>query len=76
MATILLLFILAALATVGWFLWPSIGEEIETARRRRRIDQIRRRTLMDLDYLREKAWRERDDHARQRLDRVVNDLDL
>lgn len=76
MTTVLLLLLLAGLLGVAWFLWPSISAEREQERRLQQIDQIRRRALIDMEYVAERARRERLQQSCQRLDQVIDEHGL
>lgn len=76
MTTILLALIVIGLLSAGWFFWPSLTAERDHARRLRQIDQARRRTLIDMDYLAQRAARERVLQDTQRINRIVTEHDL
>ena len=76
MSTVLLVLILAALLSAGWFMWPSLTAGRDHARRLRQIDHARNRALTDLDYLAQRAWRERSLADTQRIQRIVDEHDL
>lgn len=68
--------ILAGALVIGLLAWPVVVEELDRSRRQRQIARLRRRTLMDLDYLAERAWHVRSQQDRKRLDEIVDQLDL
>ncbi|PZS17602.1 MAG: hypothetical protein DLM57_08065 [Pseudonocardiales bacterium] len=76
MSSVLLILLLAILLVGAWFVWPSLTAERDQARRLRQIDQARRRALTDMDYLAQRAWRERSLADTQRIDRIVDEHDL
>lgn len=76
MITVVLILVLAGALSLGWLCWPSITAGRAEANRYRQIDQLRHRTLRDLDYLAERARRDRSLADTQRIDRIVSEHDL
>lgn len=76
MTTILLVLLLAILLIAVWFAWPSLNVERNQIRRFRQVDQARRRALTDMDYLAQRARRERAMQDTERISRIINEHDL
>lgn len=77
MTAVLLVIVLLTVAFgVGWFFWPEIGHDLEMARRKRQIDAVKARTLAAMEREREIAWFQRERQSRDRLDRIIDELDL
>ena len=76
------LLLIVVLASI-WFCWPTLLDEREQARRRQaerrwlgQIDEVRRRTLRDMDYVAERARRNRLQQSSERLDEFIYENDL
>ncbi len=79
MTVVLTLFLLLTIAGAGvliWWYYPQVTDELRTERSRQRVTRLRRRTLADMEKVRELGWIERDRRAREQLRRLMDKYEL
>lgn len=75
MTVALLVVAIVVVTGCAWWYAPAIKRQRDIAQRYREIDRIKRQTLAQFGYERDLALRRREARDRQRLDRIIHDLD-
>lgn len=75
MTALLIVLLIVVLLGVAWWSAPEITKRRDAAHRWREIELIKLRTLEQFQFEREQALRRREQYSRDRLERIVHDLD-